>query len=86
MARPTTANYVRKFSPDEGDLMTVEEYLEAVECGAFIDYDGMGEAVRDGLAGEYPVCPETGWPDWIKPSQGVEAIPEDATHILWFNR
>lgn len=86
MARPATANYTRKFSPDEGELMTVEEYLGSVECGGFIDDDGMGEAVRDGLAAEYPANEETGWPDWIKPSWGIEAIPEDATHVLWFNR
>lgn len=55
--------------------MTVQEYLECVECGGFIDDDGMGEAVKDGLAADYPMSEETGLPDWVKPSQGVEAIP-----------
>jgi len=81
MARPKTATYVEAL-PDYGDLMTVEDFLEA----GFIDYDGHGQAVKDGLVAEYPVNRETGWPDWILPSQGIDAIPEDATHVIWFNR
>lgn len=57
-------------------IMTVEEFREAVRTGGFVDYDGFGCAVKDGL--EDPK-------NFIYPSQ-VENIPEDATHIVWFNR
>lgn len=77
--RPKTADYKTPVGPDD-DLMTVEEYLAAVKAGAIIDYDGMGAPVRDGLEAEMPGT------IWIYPSQGVSAIPQDATHINWFNR
>ncbi len=58
-----------------GDLLSVEDYRDMVEMGALIDYDGFGEPVRDGFVDK----------DWVViPSH--DNIPEDATHILWFNR
>lgn len=42
----------------------------------FIDYDGFGHPVKDRKCD----------PDiYIKPSKRHE-IPEDATHIVWYNR
>jgi hypothetical protein len=61
----------------EDDVYTIEEFLELVECGAFIDYDGFGHPVRDSLSDE---------DIWVKPSTVKTSIPEDATHIVWFNR
>lgn len=60
-----------------GDLMTVNEYLENVECGGFIDYDGHGHPVKDNM--------EDG-NLYVYPSQGDQNIPMDATHVVWFNR
>lgn len=62
---------------DEDDVYTVEEFLQHVESGSFIDYDGFGEPVKDGLSDPSIV---------ICPSQAKHAIPADATHIVWFNR
>lgn len=61
--------------PEYGDLMTREEWLNAVETGFFIDYDGMGSPVKDGkmMSG------------WVFPSQ-ADMLPEDATHVVWFNK
>lgn len=62
---------------DEDDAYTVEEFMEHVKNGSFIDCDGFGEPVKDGKAD----------PDiWIYPSEAKETIPEDATHIVWYNR
>jgi len=61
---------------DEDDVYTIEEFKEHVKAGSFIDYDGFGEPVKDGLAD-----PSI----WIKPSK-IKEIPKDATHIVWFNR
>jgi len=61
---------------DEDDVYTVEEFKQYCESKAFIDYDGFGYPVKDRKADESI---------HIKPST-LEDIPEDATHIIWFNR
>lgn len=61
---------------DEDDVYTVAEFSEHVRNRSFIDYDGYGRPVKDNLADE-TVC--------IHPST-IERIPEDATHIVWYNR
>lgn len=61
--------------PDYGDLMTREEWLDMVKHGFFIDYDGMGSPVKDGKAMN----------GWVYPSQ-ADKLPEDATHVVWFNK
>lgn len=65
-----------------GKLMTVEEFKNNCESGCLIDYDGMGDLVKDG---EIVTPTEDGWPRWIVPSKRDE-IPEDVTHVLWYNR
>ena len=54
------------------DLMTVAEFLETVEWGGFIPYDGSA-IIRGGTKDEEY------W-DWETP------IPDDATHIEWYNK
>jgi len=61
---------------DEDDVYTVKEFKEFCESGAFIDYDGEGAPVKDGYADLKVI---------VKPSK-LDLIPEDATHIVWFNR
>lgn len=58
-----------------GDLMTVEEFKSCVKSGGFIDYDGSGNAVKDGMLDRRDIFPSA-----------VKTIPEDATHINWYNR
>lgn len=58
-----------------GDLMTVAEWRDCVQDGAFRDYDGWGSLVKDGLQSNTN----------ISPSQ-AHLIPPDATHINWYNR
>lgn len=58
------------------DVYTVAEFKEKCDCGAFIDYDGSGCTVKDGFAD---------LDSNVKPSTRHE-IPEDVTHIVWFNR
>ena len=79
-------NYVREM-PEYGDLMTVTEFSHCVETGLFIDYDGDGVAVIQVDGVTKLDCPNTpGERDYrISPST-ISNIPEDATHIVWFNR
>lgn len=58
------------------DVYTVEEFINCCKRSSFIDYDGHGYPVKNSLADE-TIC--------IKPSR-FNAIPEDATHIVWYNR
>ena len=61
---------------NEDDVYTVEEFKQCCHDHAFIDYDGFGHPVKDGLADESIT---------IKPSR-LGLIPNDATHIVWYNR
>ena len=64
--------------PDYGDVMSITDFLECVECGGFIDYDGFGHYVKDNKE----VCNID-----VKPSD-VKAgtIRKDFDTIVWFNR
>ena len=68
---------------DIGDLLTLQEFLDAVECGGFIDYDGMGNWATE-------THQESGSTDkWVYPSQiknKTRIIPSWATHVMWYNR
>lgn len=62
--------------PDYGDKMTVAEFRSSCEDGSFIDYDGCGHPVKgDKMMASLTIYPSN-----------LEAIPKDATHIMWFNR
>ena len=61
---------------DEDDVYTVEEFLEFVRDNCFIDDDGYGHPVKDKKADDSIDI----WPS------RVDEIPEDATHIVWYNR
>lgn len=71
----TTGNYGNGID-GEDDVYTVEEFKEFVKCGAFIDYDGYGHPVKEHLLDKSI---------WVKPSN-LSVIPDDATHIVWYNR
>ena len=72
------ATYNKPLSEYEyGDIFTVEEFKELVKEGMFIDYDGSGipaklEGVVDDSINIYP--------------SRLDKIPEDATHVIWFNK
>lgn len=58
------------------DVYTIEEFKARVKSRQFIDYDGDGSPVKDNLADKGI---------WIHPSR-LDLIPDDATHIVWYNR
>lgn len=62
--------------PDWADLMTLQEFVDAVSCGFFIDDDGIGRYVRDGLM----------YGD-VRPSD-IRSGPTvvEFTHVAWFNK
>ena len=62
-------------------LMTMEEWLECVDCGGFIDYDGYGY-LSDGKL-KYP--DHQIWPSDVE-RLGDKFNPKQFTHVVWFNR
>lgn len=60
----------------EDDVYTVAEFRERCSRGWFVDSDGYGYPVKRSLADD-----RIG----IKPSN-LSTIPDDATHVVWFNR
>ena len=66
--------YTKKINLEKEYVLTVEEFLQAVEHNTLIDYDGYGYPVKNGYADKN--CT-------IIPSE-FDKIPLDATHIVWF--
>lgn len=57
--------------PKYGDLMTIEEWNDAVNDGYIMDDDGSGYWVKDGMT-----CDDSVF--------GTDQ--EDATHVIWYNK
>lgn len=68
--------YDSPVSEDNGDLMTVEEFKGFCANDSFIDYDGYGYAVINGMADRMnPILPSE-----------ASKIRSNVTHVIWFNR
>lgn len=70
-----------KFSNDEiksrEHVMSLKQFIENVENGEFIDYDGWGKYIRDGKKSNII----------IKPSDvRYDSIRDDFDTIIWYNR
>jgi hypothetical protein len=63
---------------DDGDLYSIDEFIDMVDIGAFIDDDGYGYAAY---------YHTKVYDDSIKihPSR-IDEIPVGVTAVLWFNR
>jgi len=57
--------------------MTVEDFVECVVSGGFIDYDGSGTYVKDGRLTNITINPS---------DVRHDAIRKEFTEIVWFNR
>jgi len=68
-------NYNKLIPPEEigmwVDLMTIQEWEEALEEGMFTTYDGTGYWVKDGKESDDEV---------------FSTKQEDATHVAWYNK
>ena len=66
-----------------GDLIPLQEWIDEVKAGGFIDYDGMGDYATA------THCWKQEGMSWIYPSDVGTARfnpPEGCTHILWYNK
>jgi hypothetical protein len=71
----STGNY-GCVADDEDDVYTIDEFKSLCESGGFIDYDGFGYPVKDSKCDPSII---------IRPSK-ISDIPNDATHVVWYNR
>lgn len=61
---------------DSGELLDVDEFVGMCITGHLIDYDGFGHLVFDDEIEDKKE---------VSPSD-YDSIPEDVTHVLWYNR
>lgn len=79
LSAPDNLTVIEEDAP--GELITIDEFVDNVMCGAFIDYDGYGYwANSTGYLNDWA---HRVWPSDIV--KGLE-VPYWVTHILWFNR
>ena len=62
---------------DDDEHMTMGDFVEACECGGFIDYDGFGYYATATEKTDLVVCPS----DWRKCK-----IDDRWTHVVWYNK
>lgn len=67
--------YEHRIPSSHGHIMTVNEFKQAVRDRLFIDYDGFGHPAKMTMDVTQHVVPSK-----------VDEIPNDATHIVWYNR
>lgn len=72
-----TGVIMKPFEVDDGAHMRLEEFIEAVNQGAFIDYDGYGK-----YATATEVSNKIILPSHIEDGN----IDRSFTHVLWYNR
>lgn len=61
--------------PSYGDLMTLQDWIDCVVLGCFIDYDGHG-----------CYATETEMSDIVVHPSDFPNIDRKWTHVVWFNR
>lgn len=62
--------------PEHGDVIAVDWFRSYCKAGVLIDNDGFGHPAKGAWMDESVE---------IRPSR-LKAIPEDATHVVWFNK
>ena len=63
--------------PDYGDHMLLEDFIDAVEMGAFMDYDGHGRYATETEISDIIIIPS---------DVASNKIKEGFTHMVWFNK
>lgn len=66
-----------------GTILTRDDYINNCKSYGFIDYDGYGEPVD---AEGYTCMPDDAKNDFCYPSNMGEDLPENCTHVVWYNR
>jgi len=65
--------------PDFGDLMTIDEWKENCQCGAYVNDDGIGNLAYHNQISNIVVYPSMIF------DEEFDSIKSDFTHVVWFN-
>ena len=63
--------------PDYGDVMTLVDFIETVEMGGFIDYDGYGHYIHEDQETDIEIYPSD-----VKKGN----LRKEFKSIIWYNR
>lgn len=63
--------------PDYADVMSLEEFVECVKDGGFIDSDGNGSYVRDGKESDINIYPS---------DIQYDSVRDDFDSVAWYNK
>jgi hypothetical protein len=61
----------------DDDVMSMDDFIEAVNQGCFIDYDGFGSYVKDGKISNIRIYPS---------DVQHNSVRKDFDTIIWFNK
>lgn len=75
--RKIQTNFKMNEQPEYGDLMTMEDFKNNVDCGGFIDSDGSGSYATEKEESNINIFPSD-----IK--EGI--YRDDFTHVMWYNK
>lgn len=75
----TTSDYTTREVPEYADVMTIDEFVECVESGGFIDYDGSGYYMTNETT-------ETDIPVNLTTIRSVGEYRKDMPFVAWYNR
>ena len=72
----------------DDDVYTMEDWINNVKVGGFIDYDGFGDYAIDGYKYQPPCNEDNVYAEpWVYPSDVKKGkINMGFTHIVWYNR
>ena len=62
---------------DEPHIMSIEDFISSCKDGSFIDYDGFGYYLKNGMETDIKIYPSD-----VK----YNSIRKEFTKIIWFNR
>lgn len=62
---------------DDGDVMSIKEFISCCKSGGFIDYDGYGKYVKDGRETDITI---------LASDVKHNSVRKDFKEIIWFNR
>lgn len=73
MIQPYTLSSISNY----GDVMSLEHFIECVNDGGFIDYDGYGRYIKDDEETDIEIYPSDVY---------YNSIRKEFNKIIWFNR
>ena len=69
----------KEITHDSGYILTIKEWTDMVDIGAFVDYNGYGYLATDFEESNIKILPS-------QAIDGRYTFPEWATNVIWYSR